>query len=62
MATPKFMVKRDSDGIGYYVEEQVCDIGYLIHGVSMSRQEMVELAEQLNKEYENGTLEHSSRI
>ena len=55
MAKPKFIVKRDSEGIGYYVEEQICDIGYLVHGVSMSRQEMVELAEKLNKEYQNGT-------
>jgi hypothetical protein len=48
----KYIVKRDSECVGYYVEKQVCDIGYTIHGVSMDRQEMIELAKKLNEEKE----------
>jgi len=50
MHKPKYVVKQNSDGYGYYVEKQICDIGYTIHGVSLNKKEMIELANKLNEE------------
>lgn len=53
MNKSKYIVKQISDGVGYYVEQQVCNIGYTVHGVSLNKQEMIDLAKQLNDEDSN---------
>ena len=46
----KFQVRQTSDGVGYYVVEVVAGIGDMyIVGTSMKRNEMVKLADKLNK-------------
>lgn len=46
----KYIVKMSSDALGYYVVEMVGDIEMYIKGTSYSKQEMIDLAEKLNKE------------
>jgi hypothetical protein len=46
----KYQVKTNSDGIGYYVVEMIGNMEMYIKGVSLVRQEMIDLAEKLNKE------------
>jgi len=46
----KYIVKMTSDAVGYYVVEIVAGMEMYIKGTSYSKQEMIDLAEQLNKE------------
>ena len=46
----KYRVKQTSDGVGYYVVEMVGDIEMYIKGTSLSRKEMIALADKLSKE------------
>jgi hypothetical protein len=50
MNKSKYVVKQDNDGIGYYVEKQICNIGYTVHGVSLNKTEMIDLANKLNED------------
>ena len=46
----KYIVKMTSDAVGYYVVEMVAGLEMYIKGTSYSKQEMIELADRLNKE------------
>jgi len=46
----KYIVKMTSDAVGYYVVEMVAGMEMYIKGTSHSKQEMIDLAEKLNKE------------
>ena len=43
-------VRANSDGVGYYVVEVIGNLDMFIKGVSLQRQEMVELAQTLNQQ------------
>ena len=46
----RYQVRANSDGIGYYVVEVIAGMDMYIQGVSLQRQEMIELALKLNQE------------
>jgi hypothetical protein len=46
----RYIVKQNSDGIGYYVVEVLGNMELYIKGVSLVRQEMIDLANKLNSE------------
>jgi hypothetical protein len=45
----KYEVRANSDGVGYYVVEVIAGMDMYVQGVSLQRQEMVELAKTLNE-------------
>jgi hypothetical protein len=45
----KYEVRANSDGDGYYVVEVIAGMDMYVQGVSLQRQEMVELAKTLNE-------------
>ena len=50
MATKRYIVKSNNDGVGYYVVEVLGDMELFIKGASLNKQEMIELSDKLNKE------------
>ena len=46
----RYEVRANSDGVGYYVVEVIGNLDMFIKGVSLQRQEMVELAQTLNQQ------------
>jgi hypothetical protein len=49
----KYEVRMNSDAVGYYVVEMINNVELYIKGTSYSKQEMIELADKLNKENQN---------
>lgn len=45
-----YEVRMDRDGVGYYVVEVLGNMDLFIKGNSLNKQEMIDLAEKLNKE------------
>jgi hypothetical protein len=45
-----YEVRMNRDGVGYYVVEVIGHMDLFIKGNSLNKQEMIDLAEKLNKE------------
>ena len=46
----KYEVRANNDGVGYYVVEVIGGMDMYVQGVSLNKQEMVDLAKKLNEE------------
>ena len=50
---PRYIVRQNGDGVGYYVVAlSLSGMELWIKGTSLDKQEMIALAEKLNKEQE----------